>query len=93
MRYEIYNGEYVGTVEWSGPGHITLDVDDDDQKHWFASYFEAEDSFLTGSIGCEEISVERRDSSPAAFTRAARALAAYSYRVRDWAGVGGPGEG
>ncbi len=93
MRYAIFNGEYVGTVSWSGPGHVELDVRDDDQRRWFASYFQAEDSFLSGSVGCEEISVERRDSSPAAFTRAARALAAYSYRVRDEAGAPGRGAG
>ncbi|MFN2488736.1 MAG: hypothetical protein ABR529_03140 [Actinomycetota bacterium] len=83
MRFEIYNGDYVGTAEWSAPGRVALDVADPAQRTWFERYFASEDSFLTGSVGFEEIALERRDSSRAAFTRAAVQLAAYAYRVRD----------
>ena len=82
MKYEIYNGGYVGTVEWSSPGHIDLDVTDDGERRFFESFFEAEDAFLTGSIGAEEMATERRDASAEAFARAAFQLAAYSYTVR-----------
>jgi hypothetical protein len=82
MRYEIFNGEYVGAAEWSAPGRVAIDVPDPAQRSWFERYFESEDSFLMGCIGSEEMTLERRDSSPEAFTRAALALSAYSYRVR-----------
>jgi hypothetical protein len=82
MRYEIYNGDYVGTAEWSAPGRVAIDVPDEEQRSWFERYFESEDSFLMGCIGAEEMTLERRDSSEEAFTRAALALSAYSYKVR-----------
>ncbi|CAN5659280.1 hypothetical protein BH24ACT26_BH24ACT26_01180 [soil metagenome] len=83
MKYEIFNGEYVGTAEWSEPGRVAIDVTDPTQRTWFERYFESEDSFLSGSVGFEEMTIERRDSSQEAFTRAAFGLAAYSYKVRD----------
>lgn len=83
MRLEIYNGEHVGTAEWLEPGRVELDVPDAHQRTWFERYFEGEDAFLTGLVGSEEMALERRDSSPEAFARAAFHLAAYSYRVRD----------
>jgi hypothetical protein len=82
VKYEIYDGGYVGTVEWSSPGHIDLDVADESERAFFERFFEAEDAFLTGSVGCEEMATERRDASAAAFARAAFQLAAYSYTVR-----------
>lgn len=89
MRFEIYNGTYVGAAEWSAPGHIELDVNDAGQRAFFESYFAAEDSFLMGEIGSEELVLERRNSSPEAFARAAHHLAAYSYKVRDRASPAG----
>ena len=82
MKLEIYNGDYVGTVEWSSPGRVSLDVDDADQRSFFERYFRSEDSFLLGSVGFEEMALERRDSSREAFTRAAMQLSAYRYQVR-----------
>jgi hypothetical protein len=83
MKFEIYDGAYVGTVEWSAPGQVSLEVRDDHDRSWFERYFEGEDTFLMGSVGFEEMALERRDSSEEAFTRAAINLAAYSYKVRD----------
>ena len=85
MRFEIYNGALVGTAEWSEPGIVRLDVKDVEQKLWLERYFAGEDSFLVGCVDCVEMdmAIERRDSSPEAFTRAAVALDAYSFQVRD----------
>ena len=82
MRFEIENGDYVGTAEWRGPGDVALDMSDPAEKNWFERYFRAEDSFLTGPVECAEMSVERRDASEQAFVRATTQLAAYSYKVR-----------
>ena len=90
MRYEIENGDYVGSVEWRGPGQVLLDMDDPDDHTWFARYFSTEDTFLSGPVEAPEMQSERRDDSEEAFTRAAMRLAAYAYRVtrgdgRRWA--------
>lgn len=82
MKFEIENGEYVGTAEWTAPGQVALEMDDPKQKEWFANYFESEDAFLTGPVECAEMSAERRDASPQAFQRATYQLAAYAYKVR-----------
>jgi hypothetical protein len=82
VKVEIYNGDLIGTAEWSSPGEVDLDITDAAQRAFFEDYFEAEDAFLTGSIGDEEMASERRDASPEAFTRATYGLAAYSYTVR-----------
>jgi hypothetical protein len=82
MRVEIYDRDYVGSAEWQAPGEVRLDVEDADRRSWFERYFQAEDAFLTGSLGAEEFASERRDSSEQAFARATFNLAAYSYRVR-----------
>lgn len=93
MKFEIYDGGYVGTVAWSSPGHVDLDVTDDERRAFFERFFETEDAFLTGSVGCEEMATERRDASAEAFARATFQLAAYSYTVRalEEAHVGGAG--
>lgn len=83
MKLESYNGEYVGTAEWQGPGEVRLEVPDEMQKAWFEGYFRSEDSFLTGPIGSEEMAIERRDDSREAFTRAVFHLAAFRYKVKD----------
>jgi hypothetical protein len=82
MKFEIDNGSYVGTAEWRGPGHVALDMADPSERNWFERYFSEEDCFLTGPVECAELSVERRDETPAAFERAAIHLAAYAYNVR-----------
>lgn len=83
MKFEFENGKYLGTAEWQGPGAVVVEMEDPKQKEWFESYFSKEDSFMTGSVECDhEMALERRDESPAAFTRAAHMLAAYSYKVR-----------
>jgi hypothetical protein len=83
MKLEIHNGEFVGTAEWREPGKVTVEVADPDEKKWFEAYFEGEDAYLSGSVGCPEMHVERRDSSEAAFDRAAEALTRYAYTVRN----------
>jgi hypothetical protein len=82
MKFEIENGEYVGTAEWRGPGEVLLEMDDPHQKSWFERYFAQEDASLDGAIGDETMSSERRDDSERAFNMAAFQLAAYSYKVR-----------
>jgi hypothetical protein len=82
MKFEIENGDYVGTAEWRGPGDVLLDMDDPKQRGWFERYFAQEDASLGGPIGDETMSSERRSESEQAFNRAAFQLAAYSYKVR-----------
>jgi hypothetical protein len=82
MKLEIHNGEFVGTAEWQEPGRVAVEVADPDQRAWFETYFEGEDAYLSGSVGNPEMHVERRDSSQAAFDRAAEALARYAYTVK-----------
>lgn len=87
VRYEIENGDYVGTVEWQGPGRVALQMPDGPQKEWFQRYFEAEDSVMGGAGEPEGMTFERRNESEAAFNRAAWELSAYSYRVRQGDGM------
>lgn len=82
MKFEIENGEFVGTAEWRGPGDVALDMADPGHKSWFERYFAEEDATLGGAIGDEHMSSERRDESEQSFNRAAFQLAAYSYKVR-----------
>jgi hypothetical protein len=83
VKFEIYNGDFVGTAEWQEPGRVVLDMDDPADRAWFEHYFAEEDSTLSGPVECAEMSMaERRDASEEAFERALYQLAAYSYRVR-----------
>lgn len=82
MKLEIYNGDFVGTAEWQGPGRVELDVPDPDQRAWFESYFTAEDAYLDGPVECAGMETERRDGSEAAFEHAVYRLAAYAYTVK-----------
>ena len=82
MKLEIHNGEFVGTAEWQEPGRVALEMEDADQREWFESYFSGEEAFLSGSVECPEMHVETRNSSEAAFDRAAEALARYAYTVK-----------
>jgi hypothetical protein len=82
VKFEIENGEYVGTAEWEAPGQVAFDMKSDEDRAWFERYFHGEDSFMNGPVEAAEMWSERRDSSPEAFTRAAFQLAAYAYTVR-----------
>lgn len=82
MRFEIENGEYLGSAEWQGPGRVMVDMADDREREWFESYFSAEDTFLNGSVGDPEMASERRDETEESFMRAAMQLAAYAYKVQ-----------
>lgn len=82
MRYEFENGEFTGSAQFDGPGQVTVTMEDPAKQEWFENYFQAEDSFMGGSVECGEMRCERRDESEEAFTRAAHMLAAYSYKVR-----------
>ena len=82
MRFEIENGEYVGTAEWQAPGRVALDMKSDTDRAWFERYFRGEDSFMNGPVEAAEMWSERRDASKEAFTRAAFQLAAYAFTVR-----------
>jgi hypothetical protein len=81
MKFEIHNGEFVGTAEWVAPGEVALDMQDDGDRKFFERFFQSEDTFLSGPVESAEMTMERRDSSAQAFQRAAFALAAYSYHV------------
>lgn len=82
MRYEIFNGRYVGTAEWMGPGDVMLDVSDPEQCAWFEHYFATEDSVMAAAGDHDGMLLERRDASEAAFNRAMYQLAGYSDEVR-----------
>ncbi len=82
MKFEIINGEYLGTAEWTGPGRVAVEMEDAAQRAWFERYFSGEDAFLNGLVDCAEMSSERRDASPQAFQRAAWGLAGFAYSVR-----------
>ena len=82
MKFEIFNGDNVGTAEWVAAGHVDLEMDDAGQRAFFERFFSSEDTFLSGPVESAEMTMERRDSSEQAFQRAAFALAAYSYHVR-----------
>jgi hypothetical protein len=82
MRYEIFDGEYVGAAEWVAPGEVVLDVQESALREWLERYFAAEESVMT-PLGSEDgMTCERRDASEAAFNRAVFQLAGYSYQVR-----------
>ncbi len=82
MRFEVLNGDRIGTVEWRGPGDVAIDMADPQQASWFSSYFQGEESVMWGPVDCAEMSAERRDSSFEAFQRATFRLAAYAYTLR-----------
>jgi hypothetical protein len=82
LKYEIENGDYLGTAEWRGPGQVELDMPDGKDKRWLQRFFEGRDSVMGGAAEPEGMTLERRDESEAAFNRAAYQLAAYSYKVR-----------
>jgi hypothetical protein len=82
MKFEIQNGDYVGTAEWKAPGQVALDMRDDSQRDWFQRFFAQETSHMSGPVDCAEMTHERRDSSKEAFQRAAYDLAAYAYAVK-----------
>lgn len=82
MKFEIDNGNYVGTAEWQGPGRVRLEVENPDDRRFFERYFAAEDSYMAGPVGSPQMTHDRRDASERAFEHAAFCLAAYAYRVR-----------
>jgi len=83
MKFEIYNGEQVGTAEWQGPGQVALEVSDPERRGWFESFFATEDSTLDGPVECASMTAsERGDSSEEAFARALYRLGFYSYKFR-----------
>jgi hypothetical protein len=84
VKFEIYNGDFIGTCEWKGPRDVDLDIQDETERRWFESYFSAQDTFLHGPIGGEDMApAERRDASEASFGHALFLLAAYEYMVRE----------
>ncbi len=89
VRYEIENGEYVGTVEWQGPGQVSFEVPDPSEREWFERYFGTEESVMGGAGERQGMTLEKRDASEAAFNRAAWELCAYSYKVRQGDGMRG----
>ena len=82
MRFEIKNGNYLGTAEWAGPGEVVLDMPDCDEKRWLEQYFSGESVYLAGTVDCPEMVVEKRDSSAAAFTHAAFELDQWDGKFR-----------
>ena len=82
MKFEIENGDYVGTAEWQAPGQVALDMTDEKQRTWFEHFFAEETSAMSGPVDCAEMTYERRNDSEQAFQRAAMELAAHAYKVR-----------
>jgi len=82
MKFEIENGDYVGTAEWKAPGQVALDMPDAKQRTWFERFFSQETSSMAGPVDCAEMTYERRSDSEQAFQRAAMELAAHAYKVR-----------
>lgn len=82
MRYEIENGDYLGTVEWQGPGQVDFDIPDGKHRKWLERYFAGHDSVMAPAGDHDGMTYERRDESEAAFNRAAYQLAAYAYKVK-----------
>ena len=81
MKFEIFNGMYLGTAEWEGPGRVTVAIDDDRERRFFESYFTTEYPYLTGTVDCPGMSEERPDQDEAAFARALARLNQFDYRV------------
>jgi hypothetical protein len=81
VRYEISNGNYVGSAEWLAPGNVALNMDDPAERSFFERYFNSEDSYLEGPVESAEMTSERPNESEDAFRRSAFRLTAYSYRV------------
>lgn len=81
MRFELFNGSYVGTIEWRDEGGVALEVPDEMERRFFERYFSKEDSFMSGAVDQAGMSLERGDSSEQAFVRAIERLAAYRYRA------------
>lgn len=77
MRYEIFNGGCLGTVEWRGPGEVAVDVPYIEHRAWLERFFRAYDSVIVGD-GAQRMTLERRDSSEAAFNQAVYELAGYT---------------
>ena len=81
MKVEIYNGYFLGEVEWKGPQDVQVEMDDPKTKSWFEHYFSSEDATLGGSVDCPTLVSQRRDESEEAFTRAAQDLRMHDYRA------------
>ncbi len=82
MRFEIENGDYVGSAEWQSPGKVALDIADAEQREFFERYFAAESSSMAGMVDAAGMVCERRDASEEAFNRSLFELAGYAYSVR-----------
>lgn len=82
MKFEIENGDFVGTAEWKGAGNVALDMDNPTERRFFERYFSEEDAYMAGPVEAPEMTHGRRDASERAFAHAAFCLAAYKYRVR-----------
>jgi hypothetical protein len=81
MKLSIDNGRYLGSIEWVAPGEVVVDMEDPRDRAFFESYFESEDSFLSGPVESAEMTMERRDQSEQAFARAAFRLSAFEFKV------------
>ncbi len=81
MRFEIHNGDFVGTAEWRGPGDVALDMDEE-HKAFFERYFHAEHSCIAPAGDHDGMKHQRPVDSEQAFNHAMWELAAYAYQVR-----------
>jgi hypothetical protein len=83
MRFEIENGEYVGTVEWQGPGNVAVEMKTSSEQEFFERYFTSARSQLAAAGDHDGMTYERPCDSEAAFNRALYELSAYAYKVRN----------
>jgi hypothetical protein len=63
VKYEIENGDYLGTAEWRGPGRVDLDMPDHKHKRWLQRFFEGHDSVMGGAGEPQGMTLERRDET------------------------------
>jgi hypothetical protein len=82
VKYEMFNGKFVGTAAWSGPRNVELDMADSSHRSFFEGFFSAEDSVMGGPMGAETMTAGRRDETEENFTRSMFRLTAYGYHVR-----------
>jgi hypothetical protein len=85
MRFELHDkGALVGSVQWEGPGQVTLDVADPGRREYLAEYFAGEMTYLSSGFDdqADAFQSRRRDWTPWEFERACRALGrTRGYRV------------
>lgn len=80
MRYDVFNGDHIGTVEWRPPGEVVVEVDDADHRAWLERYFRGYGVVIASAGVVRHLGLEHRLRSERAFDEAVRLLAGYCCR-------------